>query len=562
MHRPRWAALLVVVNVLATGCTHTKPSPSPPGSTPPSVTTTGPHTAVEGQGRRPNVLVLLSDDQAFRLFERKLMPRTFSKLVDQGAWFTRNYVNDSECCPSRASILTGLYAHDTGVDSNFRPLDGTAPVRPTFVEALHQAGYRTMLDGKYLNSESCDRRPGWDEWVCGRDMSMSEVDPVLTVDGTTSTVHGFTADILADHAVDFIRHTDRRRPFFVYYSPRDPHLPANDPRGGGVPIARYRPPSFNAQPDPSTKPRWARLPALGPPGVRHIDEIRTRMAQQLPPLDAAMGRILDALGDRAADTLVIYMSDNGFLYGEHRMTDKTQPYEESVRVPLAIRWPRVLPPSEHFVSSALTENVDLAPTIMDAAGIPWAADGTSLLTLLSRRAMLVHHGVLTEWCQAGLGPCPQFSTGKAPPYWGLETERYAYIEYETGERELYDLNADPFQLMNLAVQASRRTLVSELAAQLRALRTSRSPPDTTIAIGPPGPQSSGPVSFEFFSQSRTTGFDCRLFGPGQGGWHPCPTGSETFPSLQAGHFTFEVRAKAADGTLDPTPARREFTIGD
>lgn len=560
----RGAAALVALSLLSAACTGGSRSPRPGPAGNPLPTSTVPPAAPRtiGSGTRPNVLILLSDDQAFRLFTRQLMPQTFSKLVDQGVYFSRNYVNDSECCPSRASILTGLYAHDTGVDSNFRPLDGTTPARPTFVQALQEAGYRTMLDGKYLNSESCRRQPGWSEWICGKDKQMTEVDPVLTVGGRTGVVRGYTADILAARAIDFIRRDeDPNHPFFVYYTPRDPHLPANDPRAAGVPIPPYRPPSFNAPvgPDP---PAWTRLPPLGPKRLKVLDGQHTRMAQQLPPLDADIGRILDALGSRADDTLVIYMSDNGFLYGEHRMTGKTQPYEESVRVPLALRWPAVLPPSRHFSSSALTSNVDLAPTVMDAAGIPWSADGMSLLPLLARTTTRVRGGVLTEWCKAGLGPCPHFSTGLAPPYWGLETERWAYIEYSTGERELYDLQRDPYELRNLAAVAAEAPIVERLSALLAALRTPRSPPDTTIAVGPSAsPSRPGSVSFEYFSQSRQARFECTLVGPGRSGrWAGCDGGRASYGGLSAGSYTFSVRARASNGTLDRTPASRTFTL--
>ena len=271
MRLGRVAAAALALTYLAASCTGTA---KPPGRTSPGTpiptSPVSPTGSSPGSGNRPNVLILLSDDQAFRLFTGRLMPRTFADLVNRGVYFTRNYVNDSECCPSRASILTGLFAHDTGVDANTRPLDGTTPARPTFVQALHDAGYRTMLDGKYLNSESCAPQPGWDEWICGKDPQMSEVDPILTIAGHTGVVHGYTADILADHAIDFIRrNADPAHPFFVYYTPRDPHLPANDPRSATVRIPPYRPPSpgIVARSRPSRPCRPARRTPKGSPSM-------------------------------------------------------------------------------------------------------------------------------------------------------------------------------------------------------------------------------------------------------------------------------------------------------
>src|SRR4051812_5692149 len=110
---------------------------------------------------RPNILLIVSDDQSWATFDRALMPNVFRELVDQGVLFTRGYVDTSLCCPSRSQILTGLYGHHTGVDENAVPL-----LRPTVVQTLHDLGYRTMLAGKYLNSWPCNPRPEFDSWLC------------------------------------------------------------------------------------------------------------------------------------------------------------------------------------------------------------------------------------------------------------------------------------------------------------------------------------------------------------------------------------------------------------
>jgi N-acetylglucosamine-6-sulfatase len=175
----------------------------------------------------PSFLFILSDDQSVRLFTRELMPQVFSRIVDRGILFRRAYVNDSLCCPSRASILTGLEAHHTGVDTNRTPLQRREVARPTFVRALYAAGFRTMFAGKYLNSEDCHPRLGWDRWVCG---GATQVNPTLDVDGKVEHLDGYTVDILADQVIDFLRTTPRTAPFFAYFSPKSPHLPADDPR--------------------------------------------------------------------------------------------------------------------------------------------------------------------------------------------------------------------------------------------------------------------------------------------------------------------------------------------
>jgi N-acetylglucosamine-6-sulfatase len=556
----RIGAALIASGLLAgalQACTGSaEPNPTPDRLTPPS--------KVSARGK-PNIVVLLSDDQASHLFNRRLMPNVFSQLVDQGVNFNRFYVNTSQCCPSRASILTGLYAHNTGVDSNSVQLDGQDPLRPVFPLALQQHGYRTMLDGKYLNSERCDPQPGWDRWVCGT--KNTEVDPTLNVDGRTTSLKGYTADLLADLAIRFIHNNrDPDHPFFLYYAPKDPHLPANDPRHRHMVVPAYRPPSFNVQPDPGSKPTWTRRPALTPQEVMQQTNRNGNMTRQIPSLDAAIGRILDAIKDRADNTLVMFLSDNGFLYGEHRMTDKNQPYEESVRVPFVLRFPRLLPPTDHFESGALVENVDLAPTIMQVAGIGWEADGRSVVPILTGRASSLRDGVLIEWCQAGettnCRPEEATRSTNIPPYFGIVTDRYVYVEYRTGERELYDLNEDPYELINLAARPGRASLRKQLAAKLAALRAPPQTPGTTIVAGPIGRVPAATVLFEFFAQSRRSSLQCRLRGPGQDGtWHPCDGGSVTYQGLSPGAHSFTVKAIDQHGHEDPSPASRGFTVG-
>ncbi len=551
---PRLLALLALLAVVASACTsggkkiHT-PTPTfgPPTSIPPTV------------AGKPNILVLVADDQSFHLFDRQLMPHLFADIVDQGVNFSRAYVNVSQCCPSRASILTGLYAHHTGVQSNKEPLDGTSPVRIEFPRVLQSIGYRTMLAGKYLNSEPCDPQPGWTQWVCGT--NTTEIDPRLNINGTAQKFQGPSSQILAKDVIQFINaDTNPDHPFFVYYAPKDPHLPANDPRGANLHIPFYNPPSFNTQPNPLTKPTWAQLPPLAGAALTTSMQNYKHMAQQIPPLDGDIHTILQALGPRAQSTLVIYISDNGFLYGEHRMVDKNQPYEESVRVPMAIRYPKLLPATQPFSSSALVENVDIAPTIMQLVGIPWGADGHSLVPLLQRQVTSVRDAALIQWCAEEAKPChAEQGSSRPPPFWGAITDRYAYISYNTGEQELYDLQQDPYEQTNLAANPAARAQLVLMKTTLNRLKAPP-PPDTTIALGPSGTVSGPTVSFAFFSQDRSTDFRCSLSGPTKSAEQACHGGTVTYPGLAAGSYTFSVRAVASNGNTDPTPATRTFTL--
>src|SRR5262249_33927563 len=158
---------------------------------------------------------------------------------------------------------------------------------------------------------------------------------------------------------------------------------------------------------------------------------------------------------RADDTLIVYLSDNGYLYGEHRRWEKQVPYEESVRVPMVVRYPPLAPASSPFVSQALVENVDIAPTIAALAGFAWHADGRSILPLLSGAQTSIRQSLLLEDCQPTPGFCPGGGPGlgslvSVPAFWAVVTSNAMYAVYRSGEKELYDLPADPFELHNLA----------------------------------------------------------------------------------------------------------------
>jgi plastocyanin len=268
-------------------------------------------------------------------------------------------------------------------------------------------------------------------------------------------------------------------------------------------------------------------------------------------LDPAIDIVLSALGARGPNTLVLYLSDNGFLYGQHRLTAKRFPYEESVRVPFVVRYP----PSTSFVSHALVENVDIAPTIAELAGIPWSADGHSLVPMLMGQVTSVRKAALVEHCQAQADPCANL-----PSFNGAITDGFAYIQYSTGEQELYDLGADPYEIPNLAGQPAWAKVQAQLADLLQAERAPPLP-DTTIATGPSGVQAMGMVTFTYFIQSRFGSYRCRVGPPADPGeWFDCGDQRETVGPLPAGDYLFEVAGSDESGATDPTPAARLFSV--
>jgi arylsulfatase A-like enzyme len=517
--------------------------------------------------RRPNILLMVSDDQAWANFSRDLMPSVFGRLVDQGMLFKRAYVNTSLCCPSRAQMLTGLYEHHTGVDANAVPLE-----RPTIVQALHDSGYRTMLAGKYLNSwESCEPRPEFDGWDCvgaPAPATYSMVDPWINEDGTWHQFQGYQTDILAERVVDFVKTTPAEQPFFAIYAPTTPHMPADDPRYSGRTVTPPRGPAFDQDTLTTTSPLYARRVPLTPEAIAGSDFRFTRMSHSVRALDDSVGDILDGLGDRSRDTLVVYLSDNGFLFGEHRRFGKTDAYEESVRVPMVVRYPALLPAGEARTSQALVSNVDLAPTIAALAGIRWSADGRSLIRLLKGSAASVRSALLIEHCQgatSGSVPCSGISffaqQTRAAAFVGVVTPDYKYVRYDAGERELFDLKGDPAELSNLTGTPGAGSTVKTLKARLAALLAPKI--DTTIVTGP-WPAGADPTrlaSFTFFSPSRFSTYRCRLIRDAiADAWHSCDGQSDAIGGLADGDYTFEVVGSDPTGLVDPTPAARSFTV--
>ena len=262
------------------------------------------------------------------------------------------------------------------------------------------------------------------------------------------------------------------------------------------------------------------------------------------------------------NTIVYFISDNGLMLGEHRIpSGKVVPYEESARVPMVVRNPLVPSASHPVLSHALVENVDIAPTIAEQAGITWHADGRSLTPLLDGSAKTIRGTALIEACTKDTGAAcwtPGLDTQK-PRYFGMETNRYKYVEYQTGERELYDLTVDPYELVNHAGTAgweSTQTILANLLANLTAVPV----PDTTIVTGPSGVVIPGPKTFTYFSQAFASTYRCRLStaaSPGQ--WAPCNGGRLTTGSLGDGMYTFSVQGTDSGGT-DATPATRSFTV--
>ncbi|GIV00654.1 MAG: hypothetical protein KatS3mg014_2269 [Actinomycetota bacterium] len=422
------------------------------------------------EGAPSTIVLLVTDDQRYDTLWA--MPTVQRELVRRGADLPDAFVVNPICCPSRATILTGAYSHTTGVYRQIPPYGRFEWFRDgsTLATWLHDAGYTTGLFGKYLDGYQHAGLtgyipPGWDRWAAF--IHSQYEDYKLQVDGRVvrygSAPQDYSTDVLAGMAEAFVRETPG--PLFLYLAPAAPHGPAPPAPGDEHAFADlppWRPPSFD-EADVSDKPEWVRdLQPLSEARREHIDALRRNQYASLLAVDRMVGRLIEALREtgRLADTLFIYTSDNGLLWGEHRWRRKEVPYEEAIRVPLVVRWDEggVRAGSRPEVLAA---NVDLAPTIADAVGIPApGAEGISLLPALrgepgpTRRDLLIEH-------LAGANPIPT--------YCAVRSRRWTYVRYEDGFEELYDLRADPYQLENLVGDPSVASVLRERRARLAEL---------------------------------------------------------------------------------------------
>ncbi len=428
---------------------------------------------------RPTIVVVLTDDQRVRTISRTRMPHLWSAVRLQGRVYPNASVPTSLCCPSRASILTGLYAHSTRVFSNSLPYGGWDRFHArglenrTIAVALHDAGYHTALVGKYLNGSFPTalaggyRPPGWDDLVSFT-TSPEYYDYSLN-DGKTygEEAADYSTDVLAAHAERIIRQAPTNQPLFLYFAPIGPHRPFTPaPRDVGTwegRLASYHPASVTE--NVSDKPPWVRWRPRA--DQTRIDGDRAKAQDALVSVDDAVGRLTSALSDtgRLDNTLFIYLSDHGLLMGEHHLFEwKNLPYRWSTSIPLLIRWDGHIAPDSTDRRFAL--NVDLARTISDAAGVGMTTEGLDLLGKVRRSGFPLEG---TRWFRSDSLP-------KHPAYCGYRTKRWMFTQYAGGFRELYDYVADPQELTNRASDpadaAVRRTL------EAKARRTCRPvPPD-------------------------------------------------------------------------------------
>jgi arylsulfatase A-like enzyme len=393
--------------------------------------------------QQPDIVVVVTDDM--RSTDWQALPQTRELLGTQGVTFPNFFATTPACSPSRTSILTGLYAHEHGVwlgddkDADAGITSASVfemlglPDR-TIAVALQSAGYRTALVGKYLNRFGVkDPVPvGWDQWYSTS--STDYVDFELNENGERVKYRGddqYGTDVLATKAVDVIAGTPQDQPLFLYFAPKAPHLPSTPARRHATAFsdARLEQDPSIGELEMSDKPAFLRDRSIEDLAALNAEE-RIRL-QALLAVDEAVVRIIDALeaAGRMDNAYIFVLSDHGYAMGQHRWSSKALPYDTVTRVPMIAFGPGF---DAGTVDERLVANCDIAPTLAALGGARLgAASGQSLLSEDERSVVLLEN-----------------RPAAAVPYRGLRSQRWLYVEWDSGERELYDYRNDPFELNN------------------------------------------------------------------------------------------------------------------
>ena len=392
----------------------------------------------------PNVLVIVTDDQ--RTGTMFAMPKTLAWLRAGGVEFRQAYVTTPSCCPSRASIFSGRYVHNHGVRQ--QRLGVNLDHRSTLQRHLKDSGYFTAMAGKFLNQWTLGTRPPFFDRYAVANGGYNNVN--WGVDGAVRRLQGYTTTIIGDKAIEYVNAfeaADDARPWFAYLATFAPHLPRTpEPQYAGTTFAPWAGnPAVNE--NVADKPQYVRWRPTATDAA--IQQVRTEQLRTLKSVDDMVDRVLRHLQTRGEldNTLVLYTSDNGYTWAEHRILDnKFVPYSESIQVPFFARWPAHLAPGttdDRFVA-----NIDIKPTVLAAVGIPpdpaYPIDGRSFLSPGGRNRLLTEY----FFDDANM---PNLQTWAS-----TRTQTYQYVEnYNQPElgggtfREYYDLVNDPWMLTNL-----------------------------------------------------------------------------------------------------------------
>ena len=443
---------------------------------------------------RPNIIFILVDDLRWDDLGIAGQPFVKTPNIDrigrEGALFRNAFMTTPLCSPSRASFLTGQYPHTHGITDN---VDRSVASHKliTFPLLLQQSGYATAFIGKWHMGNDDSPRPGFDRWVSFKGQG-SYVNPEINEDGKDVSPRGYITDLLTGYAVEFIKRS-HEKPYLVYLAHKAIHPEVMQHDDGSVnlaeaerfiPAERHRnlfigkkiPRRPSAMRPPNGKPALQRkidgLPPLGASTATRDEAVLGRL-RSLMAIEEGVGAIIKALEEtnQLHNTVIVFTSDNGYFYGEHGLSvERRLAYEESIRMPLLIRYPAVV--KAGTVRDEFALNIDLAPTLLELAGVSVSPsmEGRTLVALLK--------GVRTDWRKSFL---IEYYSDRVFPrirqmgYKAVRNERWKYIHYFEleGMDELYDLKTDPYEMRNIIHQSGAAKALEELKGEMKQLVEAR-----------------------------------------------------------------------------------------
>ena len=466
----------------------------------PSKNTTGGLTyeKLDNSSNPRNIVFVLSDDHRYDFmgFTGKvpwLETPHLDRMAADGAYFPNAFVTTSLCSPSRASILTGLFSHTHTIVDNQAPLPDNLIFFPQY---LQKAGYETAFFGKWHMGDTDDApQPGFDHWVSFKGQGVY-YNPTFNINGEQVSYGDSTyiSDKLTELALEWLEKRDKSKPFFLYLSHKAVHAdfqPAQRHFNDYTDEKLIYPPSFytsagrvkgkqrQAYDEPlqtdeyygeGRVPDWQKMQRESWHGVDYMyhgrmdfDLFFRRYCETLKGVDESVGNVMDYLKEEGIDqsTMMVYMGDNGFSFGEHGLIDKRQFYEESVKVPFLVRCPELLRGGQHI--QKMVQNIDLAPTFLELGGIkkPSHMHGMSFLPLLSGQETDWRDRIFYEYYW-------EYDFPQTPTMHGVRTDRYKYIRYHGiwDTNEFYDLQEDPNETNNLIASQEHQEIIKELAGEI------------------------------------------------------------------------------------------------
>ena len=433
------------------------------------------------EAKARNVIFILSDDHRYDFMGFTgavpwLKTPAMDRLASEGAYMENAFVTTSLCSPSRASILTGQYSHVHTIVDNVAPDPGNLVFFPQY---LQNAGYQTGFFGKWhMGDESDHPRPGFDHWESFKGQG-EYYGPEMNINGERIKYGDsiYISDLLTDHVIDWLDNRDKENPFFVYLShkavhahfkPAERHLGMYEGKKINLPSTYYQ--TLGDEYKDLKWPEWVKQQRYSWHGVDYMyhgegdfDQNVQAYCETLMGVDESIDNVMNWLKENGLDesTLVIYMGDNGFSWGEHGLIDKRHFYEESVKVPLLIRCPEIFEGGARI--SKMVQNIDIAPTILECAGLvkPEYMPGKSFIQLLEGDESEWREKIYYEYYW-------EYDFPMTPTVFGVRTDEYKYIRYQGiwDQNELYNIKEDPMEVNNLMGDPEYSDIARQLASEL------------------------------------------------------------------------------------------------